>query len=149
MHGLKQAGNRANKNLEPRLSKYGYKPCKYTLGLWVHETRDIHFVLVVNDFGIKYTKEEDKNHLLSALQDWYTIAVDSTGSNYCGLTLNWDCGVRSVEISMPYYIQNLLQQLQFISTTIEHSPHKHNIPVYGKKVQYEETELTLPMLDKK
>ena len=88
MYGLKQAGYLADKNLETHLSKYGYKPCKHTRGLWVYETRDIQFVLVVDDFGIKYTKEVDKNHLLSALRGRYTIAVDSTGSNYCGLTLN-------------------------------------------------------------
>ena len=124
--GLKQAGYLANKNLGTHLSKYGYKPCKHTRGLWVHETREIQSAPVVDDFGIKYTKEEDKNHLLSALRDRYTIAVE--------LTLNWDYGVLSLEISMSHYIPNLLQQLQFTSTTIEHSPHKHNIPVYGKKV---------------
>ena len=48
MYGLKQTGYLADKNLD--------KPCKHTHGLWVHETRDIQFVLVVDDFGIKYTK---------------------------------------------------------------------------------------------
>ena len=130
MCGLKQAGYLANKNLGAHLLKYGYKPCK-------HETRDIQFVLVVDNFGMKYTKEEDKNHLLNALKDRYTIEVDSTGGNYCGLTLNWDYKHCSLEISLPNYIPNLLQQLQIVSTTIENSPHKHNIPAYGKKVQYE------------
>ena len=88
MYGLKQAGYLANKNLEAHLLKYGYKPYKHTRGLWVHETRDIQFVLVLDNFGIKYTKEEDKNRLFNALKDRYTIEVDSTAGNYCGLTLN-------------------------------------------------------------
>ena len=72
-------------------------------------------MLVVDDFGIQYTKEEDKNHLLNALRDRYTIAVDTTGSHYCGLTLNWNCTNRTLETSMPNYIPNLLTQLQFES----------------------------------
>jgi len=87
MYGLKQTSYLANKNLETHLKKYGYSPCKHTRGLWTHITRDIQFILVVNDFGIKYIKEEDKNHLMQALpHDRYTIAIDSTGRNYHGLT---------------------------------------------------------------
>ena len=46
------------------------------------------------------------------------------------------------------YIPNLLTQLQFNSTKIEHSPHQHNIPVYGKKVQYKMDLPDLPILSK-
>ena len=49
---------------------------------------------------------------------------------------------------MPNYIPNLLAQLQLESTNIEHSPHQHNIPVYGKKVQYEMYTGPLPILCK-
>ena len=81
MYGLKQAGYLANQNLKTHLHKYGYSPSKHTRGLWTHKTRDIQFILVVDDFGIKYTKEEDKNHLMNALRDRYTISIDSTGAN--------------------------------------------------------------------
>ena len=149
MYGLKQAGYLANKNLETHLAKYGYFPSKYTRGLWKHKTRQIKFVLVVDDFGIQYTNEKDKTHLLNALRDRYTISVDETGSNYCGLTLNWDYSTRNLEISMPNYIPNLLTQLKFDSHTVEHSPHQHNIPVYGQAVQYQIDKPAAPTLSSK
>ena len=149
MYGLKQAGYLANQNLQNHLKKFGYAPCKHTRGLWKHATRDVQFVLVVDDFGIQYTHKEDKNHLLNALRDRYKIAVDATGSNYCGLTLNWDYNNRTLEISMPNYIPNLLAQLQFESTKTEHAPHNHNVPIYGKHVQYQTDGPTLPILPKK
>ena len=90
MYSLKQAGYLANQNLKQNLAKYGYTSCMHTKGLWKHNTQDIQFVLVVDDFGIQCVQEEDKNHHLNTLQDCYTISLDSTDSNYCGLTLNWD-----------------------------------------------------------
>ena len=51
-YGLKQAGYLANQNLQQHFKKYGCTPCKQTKGLWKHATRDVQFVLVVDDFGI-------------------------------------------------------------------------------------------------
>lgn len=48
------------------------------------------FVLCVDDFGIKYQGNKNAQHLLDALKDLYTIAIDWTGSTYCGLTIKWD-----------------------------------------------------------
>jgi len=149
MYGLKQAGYIAHQNLKKHLAKYGYYPCKHTRGLWLHESRDIQFILVVDDFGIKYTNNEDKEHLLHALRDRYTISIDSKGTNYCGLTLMWDYPNRSLEISMPTYIPNLLEHLKFQQSHRENSPHTHTIPVYGQKVQYEEDKPPLPPLNTK
>jgi len=148
MYGLKQAGYLANQNLKSHLASYGYRPCKHTRGLWRHDTRNIQFVLVVDDFGIKYVHDEDKTHLLNALRNRYKISVDETGANYCGLTLAWNYHSRSLDISMPNYIPNLLNHLKFESTHLEHSPHQHNIPVYGKKVQYANESPPLPLLSK-
>jgi len=111
MYRLKQAGYLANQNLKEHLAKYGYTPCRHTKGLWKHHTRDIQFMLVVDDFCIQYIHEEDKQHLLNALKNQYTISIDSTGFNYCGLTLNWDYQARTLEMSKPNYVQNLLAQL--------------------------------------
>ena len=51
-------------------------------------------MLVVDDFGIQYVYDDDLQHLLNALKDRYTIFLDSSGSNYYGLTLNWDYNVK-------------------------------------------------------
>ena len=54
MYGLPQAGILANKLLQKNLKPHGYSPCKYNPGLWKHEWRPISFVLVVDDYGVKY-----------------------------------------------------------------------------------------------
>ena len=56
VYGLPQAGILANRYLEKRLNDHGYHQSNYTNGRWTHESRDIAFALVVDDFGIKYTK---------------------------------------------------------------------------------------------
>ena len=119
MYSLKQAGYLANQNLQKHLAEYGYTLCRHTRGLWKHHTWDIQFVLVVDDFGIQYVYDDDLQHLLNALKDRYTISLDSSGSSYCGLKLNWDYNAWTLEISMRNYIPNLLAQLQFKSIKIE------------------------------
>ena len=54
MYGLPQAGILANKLLQQNLKTHGYKPCQHTMGLWKHKWRPISFMLVVDDFGVKY-----------------------------------------------------------------------------------------------
>lgn len=95
MYGLKQAGRLANDQVTVYLAKYGYRPVPITPGLWKHDTRNLSFTLVVDDFGIKYTDEQDLEHLLSALRAHYTISFDKTGSKYCGMTLEWDYTTRT------------------------------------------------------
>ena len=55
MYGLPQLGLLANKLLEERLNKHGYRQSKLVPGLWKHDTRPIQFTLVVDYFGVKYT----------------------------------------------------------------------------------------------
>ena len=55
MYGLPQAGHIANDQLVTFLAPHGYHPVPITPGLWKHDTRDLFFTLVVDDFGIKYT----------------------------------------------------------------------------------------------
>jgi hypothetical protein len=58
MYGLPQAGILANKLLQRNLAKDGYQPTQHTHGLWTHDTRPISFLLVVDDFGVKYVGRE-------------------------------------------------------------------------------------------
>ena len=59
MYGLPQAGIIAQELLEKRLNKRGYYQSTFTPGLWMHKTMSTKFALVVDDFGIKYEREED------------------------------------------------------------------------------------------
>ena len=148
MYGLKQAAILAYTNLVDQLKPHGYEPCPYTTGLWKHKTRDIHFCLCVDDFGIKYTNESDKQHLLTTLAKYYTVTKDDSGTNYCGLTIDWHYDDGYVDISMPGYIQKVLHRYQHPQPSrAVNTPHEYNVPVYGKRVQYAPPEDTSPLLD--
>ena len=90
MYGLPQAGIIAQELLQERLAKVGYHQSKIVPGLWTHKTRNICFTLVVDDFAIKYTKKEDAQHLIDALEKDYTISTDWDAAKYIGLTIDWD-----------------------------------------------------------
>jgi len=68
MYGLPQAGIIAQELLADRLEKHGYSQSKIIPGLWTHAKRPICFTLVVDDFTVKYTREQDANHLISAIK---------------------------------------------------------------------------------
>ena len=68
MYGLPQAGKIANDKLKLHLSKFGYKPAPKIPDLWLHQNRPLQFSLVLDDFGIKYERQEDITHLLDAIK---------------------------------------------------------------------------------
>ena len=88
MYGLPQLGLIANELLEERLNKHGYRQRKFVPGLWKHDTRPIQFTLVVDDFGVKYTRKEDVEHLKSVIEQDYTVTADWIGNRYIGITLD-------------------------------------------------------------
>ena len=101
MYGLPQLGLIANELLEERLNKHGYQQSKLVPGLWKHDKRPIQFTLVVDDFGVKYTRQEDVEHLKSVIERDYTVTADWTGNRYIGITLDWDYNRQQVHLSMP------------------------------------------------
>jgi hypothetical protein len=56
MYSLPQAGSLSRDLLEEQLNQEGYNQSQIVPGLWSHMTKPIKFVLVVDDFGIKYLK---------------------------------------------------------------------------------------------
>jgi hypothetical protein len=137
MYGLPQAGRLANDQLIAFLAPHGYHPVPLTPGLWRHNTRDIVFSLVVDDFGVRYTSRADADHLIATLETAYQVSIDWTGARYCGLTLNWDYVARTCDVSMPGYIARALHRFQHPTPTKpEHSPHPWQRPNYGAKTQF-------------
>ena len=138
MYGLPQAGILANEQLQRNLKPHGYYPCRYTPGLWRHKTRAITFSLVVDDFGIKYIHKEDVQHLYNTLHTYYPkLSIDWSGTLYCGITLEWDYKKRTVDLSMPHYIEKVLHKFQHNPPpTPQHAPYKARPIKYGAKVQY-------------
>jgi len=133
MTGLKQTGKIANVRLTEHLAKYGYAPVKRTPTLWRHETRPITFTLVVDDFGVKYVGKHYAEHLIQALQDLYVISINWMGQSYIDLTMKWSYIARSVILSMPNYIAQVLHRFQHPKPMrTQNSPHAWNKLTYGQ-----------------
>ena len=136
MYGLKQAIRLAHNGLVEHLAKFGYRPSKLCPNIWTHDTRPTKFFLCVDDFGVKYFSEDDKKHLMKALQEKYSITVDTKGENFCGLKLKWNYSEGWVDISMPKFVKNTLNRLNYKPTKKQHAPHTWNVPIYGKNRQF-------------
>jgi hypothetical protein len=66
--------------------------------------RAITFCLVIDNFCKKVTDMADFHHLKTSLEEYYKVAVDWTGSLFCGVKLTWDYKQHHVDRSMPGYI---------------------------------------------
>ena len=137
MYGLPQAGSLGHDLLEKRLNKEGYHQSKIVPGFWKHNSRDIKFVLVVDDFGIKYIKEADLDHLIQSLEKYYKVPVDKDGNKFVKIELDWDYDNGKVHLSMAPYLQKALRQFDNLVPTQRHdSPYPHTEPTYGAKQQF-------------
>jgi hypothetical protein len=152
MYGLAQAGRIAQEILISKLQESGYHMADNVRCLFVHETRPISFTLTVDDFGVKYEKEEDLQHLVATLEKVYKIKINTKGDKYLGMNLKWDYEERTVEVSIDGYIKKLLTQFpqytkQFATPSI-YTPVK-----YGNKQQqqaiYDESNRVSPEDQKK
>ena len=112
MPGLKKAGCIANDRLIKHLDQFGYTPVQHTPSLWRHETRDIIFSLIVDDFGVKYVGKKNAEHLRDSLRTLYRVSEDWTGSKFLGLQLDWDYKNRPVDILMLKYVGDALHKFQ-------------------------------------
>ena len=89
---------------------------------------------MVDNFVIKYSRNNDIQHVLSALQETYTISLDMEGELFFGINLKWDCIKHSLQLSMPDYIRLALEQFQHRHpTTKTDALREWKKPVYGYK----------------
>eukprot|EP00804_Cyclotella_cryptica_P022655 CCRYP_012469-RC/>CCRYP_012469-RC protein AED:0.37 eAED:0.30 QI:0/0/0/1/0/0/2/0/432 len=114
----------------------GYYEVAHTPGLWHHVTRPILFTLVVDDFGVKYMVREHAEHLIQVLQENYTMSIDWDGALYCGIQLDWDYNHCTLDISMPRYINKVLQRFQHpLPSSPQNGPYKPYPKKYGAAAQ--------------
>jgi hypothetical protein len=147
MYGLPQAGRLANEQLREFLKPHGFVPCPVTPGLWKDLQSDRMFSLVVDDFGVRYTNKASVDRLISCLEKKYKCTQDWEGKRYIGLTLDWDYDNRTVDLSMPGYVERALQRFNHSTPTRkEDSPHDWTAPTYGSRQQYV-THDDSPLLD--
>jgi hypothetical protein len=149
MYGLKQAGISANRLLQKSFKPFGYHPARHTPGLWLHTTKPTTFSLVVDEFAVKYVTYADANHLRNTNLRNYEITTDWGGIFYSGITLKWDYGKLTCNISMPGYVNSVLNKFQHNHPkTPQHTPSNYVTPVYGAKMQYA-TQDEIPLLSAK
>ena len=146
MYGLPQAGSLGHDLLEQRLNKEGYFQSQIVPALWKHKTRPIQFVLVVDDFGIKYMKKEDLDHLIQTLEKHYDVSVDLEGKEFVKIQLDWDYENRKVHLSMAPYLQKALRQFDnIVPSKRQDSPYPYTEPKYGAKQQFAEYDTSAPV----
>ena len=62
------------------MEKHRFNQTTHTPGLWRHHTKHIQFVLVVDNFGIKYENKQDAQDLINASENNYeAVSVDWDG----------------------------------------------------------------------
>ncbi len=108
MYGLPRSGLLANELLEKRLNKRGYHQSKLVPGLWSHKWRQVQFILIVDNFGVKFVGEEHTLQLKQTLKENYKVTLEWDGQRYIGIALDWDYKRRQVHLSMPGYIKKAL-----------------------------------------
>jgi hypothetical protein len=79
MYGLPQARIIAQELLAKRMKEHGYTQSETTPGLWTHEWHPITFSLVVDNFRVKYIREEHAQHLLQMVQKYYVLVQKGRG----------------------------------------------------------------------
>jgi hypothetical protein len=145
-YGLKQSGRIAHDDLVKHLADHGYHKVALTESLFKHESRDIAFALVVDDFAIKYTKKEDAEHLSTIMNAKYPFKVDWKAKQFIGIHLDWNYDQSTVTLSMDGYVEQALKELQHLPARKHHSaPSKMEEPQYGEKVQYVKVDESNPL----
>jgi hypothetical protein len=112
MYGLPQAGILTHQQPVKHLATHGYAPCTHTPGLWTHTTCDIHFCLVVDNFGIKYMHHTDADHLIAALQELHEVTINLSSTLFLSMTITWEYPHDTADISLPGYVAQALKYFQ-------------------------------------
>jgi hypothetical protein len=146
MYGLPQVGILTKQLLEKCLATKGYYQCQHTPDLWCHVWKNIRLCLVVDDFSIKVANMHDMDHLVDALKEHYTIAVDMTGSLFCSIHLTWNYVKGHIDCHIPSYINKALTKYQHPKpVSPQHAPYKAAPIQYGARVQRVEVNTTQPL----
>ena len=139
MYILKKAGIISHQELIKSLVPYIYHLVKYTPGLWKHDMKDTLFLLVVDEFSIKYTLLDNTQHLLNALKTKYTISEDWQAQLYISITFN---GITANKRSICQFPAMLPPPSSNSATSNAPNnpqpslPHPHSQPTFGAKVEY-------------
>ncbi len=152
MYGVPQASILGQNLLKKQLNQHSYQQSNITPGLWKHNWRPLLFTLCVDDFGIKYFRQEQANHLAKVLKEHYKCSIDWDRKCYLSTNIDWDYNGRRVHVSMLDYVPEVFACFQHRAPSkLQHQPYPHVKPTYRAKTQYMEdtdTSALLPKEDK-
>ena len=136
MYGLPHAGRIAAIKVTELLAQAGYRECRQNKMVFRHETRDVTFTLVVDDFLVKYSNRADAEHLIKTLEAVYVMKTDWDAKKYLGISLEWDYAStpRSVALSMPNYVEKGVQRFAQWLGPLRKTAHGPGLPaprIYG------------------
>ncbi len=136
MYGLPVAGRLAQDRLKAHLASHGYIEKPNTPCLFHHKERGTYFTLVVDDFFVFCTSDDNKEHLINAVNEKYDTTIDHAASKYLGLSLDWHHNGSRVRVSMPNRIKQACERFGIETPTRPvDGPAAYAQPVYGKGVQ--------------
>ena len=108
IYGLKKAGKLSQDRLIGHLAEHGYKQCRFTPCLFIHESNGAAFTLVVDDFLVKFQQQEAADHLIETLRKLYEITIDTAPTQkYIGITLECNRDEGYLDMSMPVILRML------------------------------------------
>ena len=139
MPGLGASGLLSQLRLLAQLYSFDFlqtaTPC-----LFRHRTRDITFALVVDDFLIRYKDIDDLHHFTTCLSELFHIKVYPECVSFLGFTIDYNRTARTLSISYPSYIPDLLTRLQIPNLKTRKSPCVYVPPVFGSSKPQVNTE---------
>jgi hypothetical protein len=92
------------------------------------------------------TSMADMKHLILWLQEHYSVAVNWTGSLFCGVKLTWDYVNHMVDLHMPDYISKALLKYQHQAPSKpQHAPYKATPIQIRAQVQTVTMDTTAPL----
>ena len=105
VYRLPQAGIISQDQLVEVLEPFGYLPMLVTSLLLHNKVCTISFMLVIDDLGLKYTRENNPKHLLNALLSKYKVKTYREGKLHVRINLKRDYNNGKVDLSMPVYVE--------------------------------------------
>jgi hypothetical protein len=133
MYGLPQAGIISQQHLVAHLADHAYHQDKIVPCLFRHASNGVTFCLTVDDFGVKYFKRADAEHLMTTLKLKYAITEDWSGSTYLGIGMDFNHSAGTLSLSMPGYVTKALQRFHHTCTRPVTSPMVYTPPHYGQR----------------
>ena len=104
MYGIPDSGRLAKDRLDVLLDSACFYKTPSTPCLYRHRTRKICFSLIVDDFLIVHTEDEDRDYLFETLRTTYTLKTNTTQTiKYVGITISKDDKARQLTLSVPGY----------------------------------------------